>query len=178
MKRRILWLPILMGMTALFAPAADNPLAKPDEEKKLDPADMKSLADGLKGRGQVVNNKVFVLSLPRDDLDVRTLDLGEVPVEAGLATTVRLWRCLCGKYFLAGEYVVTDFESDDVLDALRQGNFQIASVAPMLVRDKPRILCIRFQGEGDVEKIAKTLKEAQRWVGENRSKPKPIERQR
>jgi hypothetical protein len=176
MIRRTLPLLILIGLTALLAPAADDPAAKPDEEKKLDPAQMKGLADALKAKGEVVNNnKVFVLSLPRDDLDVRTLDFGEVPVEAGLVTTVKLWRCPCGKYYLAGEYVVTDFESNDVLDSLRQGNFQIASVAPMLVREKPRVLSIRFQGEGDVEQIGKTLKDAQRWVGENRSKTKPIE---
>jgi hypothetical protein len=118
---------------------------------------------------------VWELSLPRDDLDVRTLDFGEIPVEAGLATTLKLWRCPCGKYYFVGEYVVTDFESNDVLDSLRQGNFQIASVSPMLVRERPRIVSIRFQGEGDVPHITKTLKDAQRWVGENRGKPRPVE---
>jgi hypothetical protein len=169
MKRHILMTLTLVSLISLFAPAAE------EDKAKLDSADMKKLADALGAKGQTINNKVFALWLPREDLDLRTLDFGEIPVEAGLSTSVKLWRCPCGKYYLVGEYVVTDFESNDVLDSLRQGNFQIASVAPILVRERPRILSIRFQGEGDVDHIVKTLKEAQRWVGENRSKPKPIE---
>ena len=177
MIRHTLSIVVIVGLVALLAPAADepSPQAAGNEKAKLEPADMKKLADALGGTGQTIKEKVFVLTLAREDLDVRTLDFGEVPVEAGLATTVRLWRCGCGKYYLAGEYVVTDFESNDVLDSLRQGGFHIASVAPMLVRERPRILSIRFQGEGDVDQITKTLKGAQRWVGENRGKPKPIE---
>ena len=169
MKRHIPIILTLVCLICLFAPAAE------DDKARLDPADMKKLAEALGAKGQTINNKVFALSLPREDLDLRTLDFGEIPVEAGLSTSVKLWRCPCGKYYFVGEYVVTDFESNDVLDSLRQGNFQIASVAPILVRERPRIVSIRFQGEGDVDHIAKTLKEAQRWVGENRSKPKPIE---
>lgn len=169
MKRYIPTVVACLSLMALLAPAAE------DEKARLEPADMKKLTDAVGAKGQTINNKVFVLSLAREDLEVRTLDFGEVPVEAGLSTTVKLWRCPCGKYYLVGEYVVTDFESNDVLDSLRQGNFQIASVAPMLVRERPRILSIRFQGEGDVDHVIKTIKEAQRWVGENRSKPKPIE---
>jgi hypothetical protein len=168
--------PIISAALICLLPLLAAPAAKQeDPQAKLEPADMKKIAEAIGAKAQPLGDKVFALSLPREDLIVRTLDFGEIPVEAGLATTVRLWRCLCGKYYLAGEYVVTEDESNDVLDALRQGNFQIASVAPMLVRDRPRILSIRFQGEGDVDHIAKTLKESQRWVGDNRSKPKPIE---
>ena len=43
--------------------------------------------------------------------------------------------------------------------------------APMLLQEKPRIVLIRFQGEGQMEELIKPMKEAVRWIGENRTKP-------
>ena len=62
-----------------------------------------------------------------------------------------------------------------VIDALRANNtFSIASVAPMLLQERPKVLLIRFQGEGEIDAIAKNLKEAVRWIGEARTKPNPV----
>ena len=170
MTRLPLLLCILLTLTPLLSFAADND----DDQKKLDPAHMKSLAEALGAKPGETRGRVHTLTLPRDDLDVANLEMGEIPTEAGLATTLHLFRCGCGKYYLIGDYRVTDYESNDVLDALRAGQFQIASVSPILFQEKPRLLSIRFQGEGDIDAITKTLKEAQRWVGENRTKRNPI----
>ena len=40
----------------------------------------------------------------------------------------------------------------------------------MLLGEKPRLTLIRFQGEGDADALAKSLKEALRWTGEERMK--------
>jgi hypothetical protein len=173
---------LALALTSFQLPAADNkpaekqdaaPVAE-DTVKKLDPAHLKMLTDALDAKPGEVKGKVFTLTLPRTDLDVNTLEMGDVPVEAGLATTLRLFRCGCGKYYVIGEFCVTDYESNDVIDALRGGQFSIASVAPMLLQEKPRIVLIRFQGDGEINDVIKTLKEAFRWVGENRTKRHPI----
>jgi hypothetical protein len=155
----------------VLAPLA---FAAEDEKKKLEPEKTEALAKALGVKGQVVNDKVFVISLPRTDLDVYTTQHGEVPTEAGLASTFRVWRCPCGKYYITGEFCVVDYESNDVIDSLRKSFWQIASVAPMLVGDRPRIVLVRFQGEGEMDVVIKTLKDALNWVGENRTKPNPI----
>jgi hypothetical protein len=180
------FLPIVilaLALTSFQLPAAEKkaiekdaaaPVAE-DAVKKLDPAHLKMLTDALEAKqpGEI-KGKVFTLTIPRTDLDVNTLEMGDVPVEAGLATTLRLFRCGCGKYYVIGEFCVTDYESNDVIDALRGGQFSIASVAPMLLQEKPRIVLIRFQGDGEINDVIKTLKEAFRWVGENRTKRHPI----
>ena len=180
MKRCTLLVILTLALTSFQLPAADSKPptdaapATEDTVKKLDPAHLKALTEALGAKPGQINGKVFTLTLPRTDLDVNTLEMGDVPVEAGLETTLRLFRCGCGKYYVIGEFCVTDYESNDVIDALRQGQFSIASVAPMLLQEKPRIVLIRFQGDGQMDDVIKTLKEAYRWVGENRTKRNPI----
>src|SRR5690606_2843822 len=133
-------------------PGGPGPLpeSSPDlaKKKELDPAHTKALADALGATDTAVKGKVFTLTLPRTDLDTRNLIFGEIPAEAGLATTLHVWRCDCGKYYVIGQYCVADYESNDVLDSLVRGHMKVASVAPMLLEEKPRIVLIRFQGEG------------------------------
>lgn len=147
-----------------------------DPEKKLDPAHMKSLAQAIGAKPGETKGRVHTLTLPRDDLDVYTLDTGDVPIEAGLASTLRLWRCSCGKYYVVGEFCVVDYESNDVIDALRANgsHVSVVSISPLLLQEKPRLLMIRLQGEGDIDTLTKTFKEAVRWIGENRTKRNPI----
>jgi hypothetical protein len=167
---------VLLSLTSFHLPAAD-PAAVTDEEsqkKKLEPAHMKSLAEAIGAKPGVTTGPVHTLTLPRTDLEVRTLEMGDIPVEAGLATTLRVFRCHCGKYFVVGEFCTVDYESNDVIDSLRKGQFQIASVAPMLIQEKPKIVLIRFQGEGQIEQVTATLKDAVQWIGENRTKPNPL----
>lgn len=141
-----------------------------EEEKKLDPEHIKRFSDTLGVKGEV-KGKVYTVYIPRSDLDVRNIVQGDIPIEAGLSTRLYLWRCPCGKYFIVGDFCVIDYESNDVLDALRKSFFEVASVAPIFLQDKPRIMSIRFQGEGDIDKVAGTIKEALKWMGEERTKP-------
>jgi hypothetical protein len=175
MPRLPLILCLIASVATFRSSAADAPTAV-EPLKQLDPAHKKALAESLGAKPGETKGRVHPLTLPRDDLDVYTAEFGEIPPEAGLATTLRLWRCTCGKYYLVGDFCVADYESNDVIDALRAGgHISIASVSPLLLHEKPRLLSIRIQGEGDIDTLTKPLKEALRWMGANRSKKNPIE---
>jgi hypothetical protein len=185
MTRLFLAIVLVLGLSSFYLPAADNPLSPavpkpadvPDEQAektKLDPAHLKLFTEALGAKAGVDAGRVHTITLPRTDLEVRTLEMGDIPTEAGLASTFRIFRCSCGKYYVIGEFCVVDYESQDVIDSLRKGQLQIASVAPMLMQETPRIVLVRFQGEGQPEALAKTFKDAVQWIGENRTKRNPI----
>ena len=153
--------------------AADPAQAESPTQPQV--ADMKALAEALGAKPGQTTGRVHAITLPRSDLDVYTPDIGEIPVEAGLATDLRLWRCACGSYYIVGSFCVADYESNDVIDALRAGGLiTITSVAPMLHQEKQRVLLIRFQGGAKIEQLTKILKEAVRWTGANRSQKNPV----
>lgn len=175
--------PALMAMCLLAAcviptaRAADK-VTDVEPPKQLDPAHMRAVADAIGAKPGETKGRVHTITLPREDLDVGTADFGDIPVEAGLASTFRFWRCTCGKYYMLGEFVVADYEANDVIDSLRTGgHMSIASVGSILLQEKPRLLSIRFQGEGDIETLTKVLKDAVRWTGANRSKANPVPRE-
>jgi len=58
--------------------------------------------------------------------------------------------------------------SDAVACALA---LQRASLSPILLRDKPRVMAIQFQGEGDPETLAKVLKGALSYTADERMAP-------
>jgi hypothetical protein len=184
MKSRIL-LPFLfaalpLAIVAAAAPrshAEDAPAAAVTDspKKQLEPAHLKALTEAVGAKPGVTKGKVHTITLPRTDLDVNTLEFGDVPVEAGFESTFHLFRCGCGKYYVIGQFCVTDYESNDVIDALRaNATMAVVSVSPMLLQEKPRILLIRFQGGGEIDAVTKNLKEAARWIGEARTKSNPI----
>src|SRR4051812_37202824 len=101
MTRAIIATLLVLILSSFHLPAADNPLspaAADDqaEKTKLDPAHIKLFTEALGAKPGVSAGRVHTLSLPRTDLEVRTLELGEVPTEAGLASTFRIFRCSCG----------------------------------------------------------------------------------
>jgi hypothetical protein len=117
---------------------------------------------------------VLTIILPRTDLWVQG-DMGEIPTGAGIASTFYFFRCSCGRDKIVGQFTLADYEVNDVLDALRAGQLDVASVSPMFMGDKPRIMIVRFQGEGQAATFAKTLKSALNCIGDARSARQPIE---
>ena len=70
---------------------------------------------------------------------------------------------------VAGQFVVTDYEANDVVDALRkEAAMTVAAISPMFLYDRPKLMLVRFQGEGDPEKMAKVIREAIRWTAKER----------
>jgi hypothetical protein len=122
----------------------------------------------------VLEDGVYTMSLTRKDLEVFSED-GVVPAGV-LKTEFQFYKCDCGKMNVIGQFCVAEYESNDVIDALRGGMIKVASISPIMEREHPRIVMIRFHGSGGSENLAKTLKNALEWTGEARMAPatKPV----
>jgi hypothetical protein len=132
--------------------------ATPPTTQQDSPEFWKSLTAPLHGK-QVVGDGSFTVIVPRDDIDLES-EMGQIPTSAGIESRFYFWRCPCGKVKVMGEFLACDYESDDVIDALRGGRFTIDSISPILQNTRPNMVSIRFQSEGDGEDIVQTLKAA------------------
>jgi hypothetical protein len=119
-------------------------------------------------KGTLAKN-IFTLRIPRTDLEVGHIDLGQIPIEAGIESDIYFFPCPCGKMSITGQLCVADYELNEVIDELRAARIKIASVGPMFIGERPKLLLIRFHGEGDAGKLASALKKALSWMGEDRN---------
>lgn len=174
MKLRLiapLLLSLLIGCHTAPPPAPEISLRGAGEPKAIDDPDSWAKIAKVLGRQGVYAREVYTIVIPRDDLDVAS-DIGDVPNAAGMETTVYFYKCPCGRTRVVGRFVVVDYEANDVIDELQHdGLIKIASMAPMFLRDKPRIMAIQFQGEGDAELLAMRLKGALSYTAEARTAP-------
>jgi Domain of Unknown Function (DUF1259) len=166
---------LLVGCAAETpAQHSGTPATKPSDETVQDSPDYwKTLTAPLHGE-QVVSDGSFAVIVPRDDIDLES-EMGQVPTSAGIESRFYFWRCHCGKVKVMGEFLACDYESDDVLDALRAGKFTIDSIAPILENTRPNLLAIRFQSEGDGEDLVATLKAAMDKTALHHSTTEPDE---
>lgn len=142
---------------------------EPDFDWKSQIGDIIAPASGLNAKLNVPD-QVYTVTVPRADLDVK-IDGMSVPVSAGLASTFYFYRCTCGKMSVLGEFIVIDYEANDVIDALRAGAIiRITAINSIAIGDKPHLLSVRFHGEGEATPLARLVKEAMRWTGEARMK--------
>ena len=116
-----------------------------------------------------VEKNILSIQLPRTDLEVGHIDLGEIPADAGLSSSIYFFPCPCGKMNAIGQLCVVDYEMNDIIDELRAARIKIASASPMFIGARPQIMIIRFQAEGDAGKLAQALKKALSWTGEDRN---------
>lgn len=115
-----------------------------------------------------LHDSVYTIAIPRDDLEVHIEGM-LVPTAAGIESVFNFYRCPCGKLNIAGQFVVADYEANDVIDALRKDpTIKIASMGPLLIHENPRLILIRFQAEGKETPIASAIREALRWTGRER----------
>jgi hypothetical protein len=160
--------PRVMSDAAAAAPPAQTADAPIDWKKEI--------GDVLVPSGPLhaaLNEKqqVYTVTISRDDLDV-TIDGMSVPIAAGIASTFHFYRCSCGKISVLGEFIVVDYEANDVIDALRPGNtIQVTAVSQVAIGVRPPLLSVRFHGEGEATPLAKLIREAMRWTGTERMKP-------
>jgi hypothetical protein len=157
---------VLVTCLSLKSSAADDVPAAATTQPTTGEWDAIGKELGISG---VEKDGVYTITLRRNDLDVHTDD-GEIP--GGLLKhEFQFYRCDCGKMNVAGQFCVVEYESNDVIDALRGGMMKVASVAPMFQGEHPRMLIVRFQGGGGSLQLAKTLKGALEWTGEARMAP-------
>lgn len=126
------------------------------------------------GRKGDVQGGVYRLVTPRTDLLV-TMDGMDVPPGAFVESDFRFWRCPCGKLLVNGQFVVADYEANDVINELQLGHLEIVGVGPLLLHENPRLMLIRFQGEGRAKGLAEALKSALSYTGEARSAQRQID---
>jgi hypothetical protein len=70
-----------------------------------------------------------------------------------------------------GQFVIADYEANDVAFALEKEDLNVSSVGPFLLYEKPRLLAIRFQAEGQPRRLAEVLRDALNRTGKNRLPP-------
>jgi hypothetical protein len=127
------------------------------------PKDWKQLIkeSGLKGE---LKDDVYTVRLTRDDLDVQ-FDGGLVPFGAGLESVFYFFPCPCGTMNATGQFCLVEWEVNDVIDALRKADIKITSLAPMMIGERPRMMLLRYQAEGQPEPIITAIKNSLEWVG-------------
>jgi hypothetical protein len=164
MKRPTFLAAFLIGVILLGAGgrlwSQDRPATAPADG--TDPGVLeKELGDktAVLGGSRTFENGVLAIRLARSDVWVQN-DMGEIPTEAGIESNIYFYRCSCGKDRVVGQLAVADFEVNRVVDELRKGQIDMVSVGAMFMGDKPRMMALRFQGEGDAGDMAQTLKEA------------------
>ena len=167
------WIAVPLLCVAGCKTAPNAPAKEPASRPSIatdDPESWQTISKTL-GKEGVYAREVYTITIPRDDLPVTT-DIGEIPTAAGLDTTFHFFKCACGRMSATGRFVVADYEANDVIDELQvNGTFKIASLSPILLRDKPRVMAIQFQGEGDPETLAKVLKGALSYTADERMAP-------
>jgi hypothetical protein len=117
---------------------------------------------------------VYRLVTPRTDLFV-TMDGMDVPAGAFLESDFRFWRCPCGKLLVNGQFVLADYEVNDVVDELQEGRLEVVAIAPLLLHEHPRLLMVRFQGEGRTRAFAAALRSALSYTGDERNAAQPVD---
>jgi hypothetical protein len=151
-------------------PSAGAPVSDDATEDETDEQAWNSIRAAL-GKPGDLRDGILAFTFPRADLDI-TLQGNDIPVAAGLASEFRFYRCPCGLLNVIGQFVVADYEANDVLDALRAGHVEVASVGPFMLHERPRLLLVRFQGENKRGgALAGTLHTALPWTGEERMAP-------
>ena len=150
---------------------AETPATLPAHESKPNDTEMWALIARTLGKEGKFGKDAYTITIPRDDLWVNT-DMGDIPTEAGLEIKIHFFKCPCGKTSVVGNFVVADYEMNDVIDELQtDGVIKIAGISPMFLREKPRVMSIYFQGEGEATKLATVLKGALEYTGDRRMPP-------
>ena len=152
---------------------APAPSAAEDEDGETEEQMFRTITRVF-GRAGEVKDGVYRLVTPRTDLFV-TMDGMDVPAAAFLESDFRFWHCPCGKLLVNGQFVLADHEVNDVVDELHEGRLHVVTIAPLLLHEHPRLLMVRFQGEGRSAAITEALKSALSYTGEARNAPQPMD---
>jgi hypothetical protein len=176
--RHIVWLAcaaaLASGCSSLGGgpSAATQPTSGPASQSSDEMTDAQAwkLISETLGKPGELKDGVYTVTFPRDDLTVRIEGM-DVPTAAGIESTFRFYRCSCGKTVVLGQFVLPDYEANDVAYALEKENINISSLGPYLLYEKPRMMMVRFQAEGHPDLLAAAIHSALQWTGKNRMPP-------
>jgi hypothetical protein len=164
---------ILALSVCISAPSvAKDPATLPADADMAADESFKAVEPLIGAQGQK-HDGVLTFHIPRKDLEGRLFnELGDIPIAAGIEARFDFFKCPCGKVNVMGQFVVTQDELNDVIDALRKTYYiKVVSIAPMMLGEKPRLQIIRFQGDGQAETLASYLKNALNQIGDARLTP-------
>jgi hypothetical protein len=161
---------LVLGLVAPTLAEEVPPATQPAEEISTsageppqEPTALQMAAAALGDLGSL-QDELYTIVVPRNDLEVR-IHGNPVPVAAGLEARIHLWLCPCGKLMGAGQFMLLDYEVHDVVGALRQEGVTVSTIAPAMIEERPRLMIVRFQAEGDPDAIATAIKDAFSWIG-------------
>jgi hypothetical protein len=169
MKLHLAILVVVLSLAPMNLLADEPPATQPTTAPATTPPPWPRVSELLGLKGQERDGGVYTVTVPRSDLVVGTPEAGEIPTAAGLETQVHFFMCPCGKLNVVGTFVVADYESNDVIDELRAAHIHVVAVAPALYEEQPRVLIVRFQGEGVIDDIAGAVKKSLDRTGEARN---------
>ena len=156
---------------------ARRPVEEDPPPEETDAAAWRAVAEAM-GKPGEWKARVYRFVYPRDDLEV-TVEGNEVPAAAGIESEFRFWRCPCGRINVMGQFVVADYEANDVVDALRKdpdAGLRVTSIGPLMLNEKPRLIVVRFFGENrSAAALAKAMREALAWTGKDRMAPQKLD---
>ena len=75
------------------------------------------------------------------------------------------WQGTPEKAAVAGDFTMLENEVAPVIKALVENGIEVVAVHNHMVHEKPRIFFLHYWGVGDVEKLAKGVKEALNQTG-------------
>ncbi len=138
------------------------PVTAGPEQKGEAPWD--SVATILGKKGDLSADGVYKVTFPRSDPKV-TMHGVAVPVGMGLASWTALTKMPDGKYMVMGDTMMLVPEVHKVIDALHTGGIEVVALHNHMLGEQPQIMFLHYQGTGDAEALARTVRRALDQLG-------------
>lgn len=122
------------------------------------------VAEILGKKGDLSADGVYKVTFPRTEVKV-TMNGEPVPVGMGLASWAAFTKMSDGKTMVMGDTVMLGSEVNHVIDALRAGGIEVVALHNHMIGEQPQILFLHYQGMGEAETLAKTVRGALDWLG-------------
>ena len=164
----------ISGCANLDLPSTTQPAATEASDANSDSAIQWQLIEQVLGRKGEFRDGVYTVRIRRDDLNV-TIEGMDVPTAAGIESTFRFYRCKCGKTIVLGQFILADYEANDVVYALQKEDILVSAISPFLIYEQPRLMMVNFQAEGQPQHLAQAIKSALNWTAKNRMPPRTME---
>ncbi|WP_438350523.1 DUF1259 domain-containing protein [Paenibacillus sp. FA6] len=104
-------------------------------------------------------DKICIVAIPRQDLNGSFMGLKVSPEMIGLSLEANFAK-VGSTTVVTGEFALLERQVNPVIDALRKGHLEVSALHNHWIDQQPQVLYLHFQGTGDLESLAKTVKSA------------------
>lgn len=119
-------------------------------------------------QGDLLADGVYKVTFPRNDLRI-TVHGVQLPVGMGLASWAAFLRLPDGKAMVMGDTVMLAAEVNLVIDELRKGGIEVVALHNHMLGEQPHVMFMHYQGVGQAEALARTLRRALDQLGKNQA---------